>query len=280
MVNKSRYFFSVAEYMGSRAYLYLRNKNMRLFLSPDHYVDTARPIDISIPIVNGSENLRAWYVDPPKMEPVRANGFVGSVVEGGAVNFRDIYFNPHGHGTHTECLGHITEEVYSINETLRSFICKAQLVTLEPVTIWNETYDEEDLVILKDQFDRIAFEKDIDALVIRTTPNPKSKKHFNYSATNPPYLHENVYEVIQRLGIKHLLIDLPSVDRESDGGVLSFHHLFWGVPEAPDHEKTITELIYVPDNVNDGIYLLELQVAAFENDASPSRPVLYQIATV
>lgn len=253
---------------------------MKLFLSPDHYIETEKPIDISIPVVNGDENLRAWYVDPPKMEPVRANGFVGAVAEGGSVNFRDIFFNPHGHGTHTECLGHITEQVHSVNRSMSSFICKAQLVTFEPERIWNEVYDEEDLVILKDQFDSIIFENGIDALVIRTTPNPESKKHMNYSATNPPYLHANVYEVIKRLGIKHLLIDLPSVDRESDGGELKFHHLYWGVPNAPEHEKTITELIYVPDHIIDGVYILELQVAAFENDASPSRPVLYKIESV
>jgi len=49
------------------------------------------------------------------------------------------------------------------------------------------------------------------------------------------------------------------------------------VPENPDYTRTITELIYVPNSVTDGEYLLELQVAAFENDASPSRPVLYNI---
>jgi hypothetical protein len=78
-------------------------------------------------------------------------------------------------------------------------------------------------------------------------------------------------------GIKHLLIDLPSVDRENDGGALAFHHQFWGVPDKLNFERTITELIYVPDSVEDGTYLLELQTAPFENDASPSRPILYQI---
>jgi hypothetical protein len=32
----------------------------------------------------------------------------------------------------------------------------------------------------------------------------------------------------------------------------------------------------VPDDIVDGIYLLEIQMAPFENDASPSRPVLYK----
>jgi hypothetical protein len=73
------------------------------------------------------------------------------------------------------------------------------------------------------------------------------------------------------------LIDLPSVDRECDGGDLVFHHAFWEVPQNPNHERTITELIYVRNEVEDGKYILELQVAPFKNDAAPSRPILYKI---
>ena len=76
---------------------------------------------------------------------------------------------------------------------------------------------------------------------------------------------------------KHLLIDLPSVDRELDGGKLVFHHAFWQVPIDPQFDKTITELIYVNDSIKDGSYILEIQTAPFENDASPSRPILYEI---
>jgi len=34
--------------------------------------------------------------------------------------------------------------------------------------------------------------------------------------------------------------------------------------------------VYVPNSIEDGIYLLNLQIASFENDASPSKPVLYK----
>ena len=79
-------------------------------------------------------------------------------------------------------------------------------------------------------------------------------------------------------GVQHLLIYLPSVDKESDGGELAFHHAFWGVPNNLQFDKTITELVYIKENIKDGSYILNLQVAPFENDASPSRPVLYQIS--
>jgi len=78
------------------------------------------------------------------------------------------------------------------------------------------------------------------------------------------------------LGVKHLLVDIPSVDKEIDGGTLAFHHAFWNVPEQPITNRTITELIYVPNEVEDGHYILELQVSNFDNDAAPSRPLLYK----
>jgi hypothetical protein len=81
-------------------------------------------------------------------------------------------------------------------------------------------------------------------------------------------------------GIKHLLIDLPSVDPEEDGGRLSAHHAFWNYPQQPRLDATITEMVYVPSTIADGLYVLNLQIAPLETDASPSKPVLYSITTI
>jgi len=242
---------------------------MKLYIDSLHFIDTAQPLDISLPLSDSTENPTAWYVSAPRFEPVRANGFIGSVAEGGSVNFRDIYFNPHGHGTHTECCGHITKDFHSVNEKLNQFFYNAYLISIEPKKVDN------DYVIFADQFE-LPTDISIDALVIRTLPNVTSKKTKNYSSTNPAFLDISVMQVLNHYGINHLLIDLPSVDKEEDGGVLAFHHAFFEVPENPN-QKTITEFVFVPDNIKDGLYLLNLQVAPFENDASPSRPVLYAI---
>jgi arylformamidase len=250
---------------------------MRLYLNAEEFVETEEPLDLSLSLRSSETNVRAWYVNPPKFEPVRENGFLGSVKEGGAVNFRDVYFNPHGHGTHTECLGHITEEVYSINEVMKTYFCKAQLVSLSPVIMDYTGSGEMDEVLLKSQFEAIEWDPTVEAIIIRTLPNEATKTSRNYSASNPPFLALDVIDVFDQFGIKHLLIDTPSVDRESDGGALAFHHAFWGVPERPNFERTITELIYVSNEIKDGVYLMDLQVAPFENDAAPSRPLLYKI---
>ena len=39
----------------------------------------------------------------------------------------------------------------------------------------------------------------------------------------------------------------------------------------------MTELIYVPEEIPDGRYLLNLQIADFTSDAAPSRPVLFRL---
>lgn len=234
--------------------------------------DLAQPIDISIPLRASKENVSAWYMEPPKFEPVRTGNWVGDVNHGASVNFRNIFFNPHGHGTHTECVGHISKENYTINQSLRKFFFIAELVTILPEEI------NGDFIITKKQIETMLGEKRPEAIVIRTVSNlPVSKINAQYSDTNPPYIHHEAADYIQSIGIKHLLIDLPSVDKEKDEGKLLAHRAFWKYPHSTHLDATITELIYVPTTILDGTYLLNLQIASFESDASPSKPVLYQI---
>lgn len=234
-------------------------------------VNLSQPIDLSIPMRAGSGQVSAWYVDPISIEPVRGEGFVGAVDQGGAVNFRNIQFNPHGHGTHTECVGHISPDLQSINQELKTYFFSAQVVSVEP------EQQGEDQIITKAQLAPLMDAEPAQALILRTLPNNEAKRTRNYSSTNPPYLEEAAALHIRKKGIQHLLLDLPSVDREVDGGKLLSHRAFWNYPENPRLDATITELIYVPDTVGDGLYLLNIQFAPFENDAAPSRPVLYKI---
>ena len=245
---------------------------MRLYLTTTEFIETSELIDLSMTLQSNPENVRAWYVDPPRMEPVRANGFIGSIEEGGSVNFRDVYFNPHGHGTHTECCGHITKEVYAVNDVLKEYFYRATLITVDP-----EKMENGDLLVQAAQIAPYLQKDFSDAVLIRTLPNALDKKSMNYSGTNPCYFDIEIVDLLNEYGVKHFLVDQPSVDREEDGGALAFHHAFWNVPDNPNFERTITELIYVPNDVVDGTYILEIQLAAFQNDASPSRPILYKI---
>lgn len=249
---------------------------MQLLLGDNTYILTDEGIDCSLSLTNSEQNVRAWYVSPPVIEPVRENGWVGAVAEGGSVNFRNISFNPHGHGTHTECLGHITKTVHSVNGMLDQLLYTALLVSVSAET--REHADgSTDYVIHRALLQEQLQGKKAEALLIRTLPNEASKKMCNYSDTNPIYLDVDVMDLINEMDVKHLLVDLPSVDREKDQGVLAFHHAFWDVPNNPRFDRTITEMIYIDDAVEDGDYMMNLQTAPFENDATPSRPILYPI---
>ena len=103
-----------------------------LYNSKKHQIDLSKPLDISIPLRASKSNVNAWYLDEPKIEPVNVDGETVSVKEGACVNFNNISFNPHAHGTHTECAGHITEEVHSINKNLKQFFFFAEVITVAP----------------------------------------------------------------------------------------------------------------------------------------------------
>lgn len=233
-------------------------------------VDLSKPLDISIPL-STKENPVAWYLDQPHFEPVTDEEWIGLVSKGGDVNFRTITFNPHSHGTHTESVGHITEEIYSVNKHLKQFFFTACLVTVIP-----ERQGDDD--VITEALFKTFFEGSIpEALVIRTLPNMQEKQHMKWSHTNWPYIDEGLMVRFRESGIKHLLIDLPSVDKEKDDGKLLAHHAFWNTAGSLRLDATITEMIYVPHEIPDGRYLLNLQIAPFDNDATPSKPILYAL---
>ncbi len=239
--------------------------------SATYAIDLSKPLDISIPLRGNATNVNAWYVGHPTIEPHKEKSFVGKVSEGSSTNFNDIQFNPHAHGTHTECVGHITNEFYSINKSLKHFFFLAEVITVPPVK------QSDDFVISKKQLEYALGNKKPEALVIRTLPNLTDKLSKQYSHSNPPYLLEEAVQFLVTRELQHLLIDLPSVDKEKDQGALLAHKAFWNFDGELRHNATITEFIFVNNSIKDGSYFLNLQIAPFENDASPSRPVLYKI---
>jgi kynurenine formamidase len=275
--------------------------------------DLSKPLDISIPLQAGVQNANCYYAENPIFETIRFEDiFVGSVAEGGVCNYQRISLTPHGNGTHTECYGHLNNQEknnVTINQCLTTFWFLAHLITLKPTQLTeedlankefsqlNEIAEAGDEVILKknleeklNEIENIENEKMIyEALLIRTLPNSDTKKTKNYSGQNPPYLEPSIGKFLANKNITHLLLDLPSVDKEWDKGKLSVHKGFWniltkntdtnGKNDFSEVRKnaTITELIFVDEKIKDGIYLLNLQIPSLEIDAVPSKPVLYEI---
>lgn len=234
--------------------------------------DLSKPIDLAIPLRDGLENPNCFWAPMPEFSPVRAGDFVGSTAEGGVVNFFNVRLNPHGNGTHTECVGHIARERFVLRECLQEAHFLAKIVSLYP-----RRTDEGDRVLFRDQLEEVFAGNEAEALIIRTLPNDNLKLRQNYSGTNPPYIHHEALEYLAQCGVQHLLLDLPSVDREEDGGQLLGHRAFWQYPQSTRAQATITEMIFVPNSVRDGLYLLNLQTIALDLDASPSKPVVFEL---
>jgi len=232
--------------------------------------DLSQPLDISIPI----GQVKCFYAPDVEIKPYQNGDFTGSVKAGAPVNFFNVFFNPHGNGTHTECMGHISLDHQSVNEEIKQYHFIAKLVSIEL-----EDKQGDQLVTLS-RFKEIFSGSMPEALILRSLPNHLDKLRQDYSGTNPPYLEEKLVQYLVENGVKHLLLDLPSVDREEDGGELKAHKAFWNYPQTDRLDCTITELIYVPDEIEDGLYLLNLQFAPFDLDASPSKPVLYAMKPI
>ncbi len=234
----------------------------------EHEVDLSEPIALSHTISHGEENPNCFFAPDPEFQPLRSGDFVGSIEEGSPVNFYNVMINPHGSTTHTECVGHI-QTGYHLKDCLDQQLFWAYLVTVD-----YDISEEGDKVI-----HRINGLKDIvgesKALILRL--RNWSENGVRYSGTNPIFVNKVLISEINRVGVQHLLVEIPSIDREEDGGRLEAHREFWFPNGDLKKNKTITELIRVPDEVEDGPYLLNLQVLNIALDVSPSNPIIYKI---
>jgi kynurenine formamidase len=260
----------------------------------DYAIDLGSPLDISIPMrFDGVDQPSVFGTPAPAMRPFVGGDFIGSVRQGGAVNCEIYMIIPHCNGTHTECVGHIAEERISIADILTDTLIPATLVTIAPESAadTHETYDpayeKKDTIISRAELEKAlqgGAPGFLEALIIRTIPNGHEKVSRNYDQDPPAFFSRTAMEYIVTLGVKHLLVDVPSVDRLKDEGKLTCHHTYWQVEaESSDiaaadaSPRTITEMIYVPDDVRDGSYILNLQIAPFMADAAPSRPILFEV---
>lgn len=252
-------------------------------------------LDIGIPLNFQGPQPSSYGLPPATSRAYRDGQWVGDVREGGSCNFAEIRFTPHCNGTHTESVGHLSDTLFSIHEVLQDNFIPATVITISP-QLPSQTTDSYDpapaatdalitRALLEKALDGIGQEM-IQALVIRTLPNPLDKRQWGYQDHLPPYFSLEAMTYIHEIGVTHLLVDLPSVDRLHDEGKLRNHRIFWQLPQeghavSADNpyamERTITEFIFVPPSVADGHYVLDLQIAAFVSDAAPSRPRLYAL---
>jgi len=131
------------------------------------------------------------------------------------------------------------------------------------------------------------------ALCVRTAPNSPLKRSAHWEGARAPFFTPAALALARALGAAHVAVDVPSLDREDDGGALLAHREWWAQPPrgepppaagspaaaaaAQGAARLVTELAFFPDAADDGLYLLNLGVAAVDLDAAPSRLVLHAL---
>lgn len=237
--------------------------------------------------------LRCFGAPAASSVPLEVGDFNGRVSRGASCNCSVLTLTPHANCTHTESVGHLTVERFDVQALIPQRLLLACLMTLEP-EIAADSRDSSvpqprsaDLLVTRAQLEavwsaapspRLAAR----AAIIRTQPNEADK--FTAEDATAPFLSTEAASLLVERGIEHLVLDVPSADRASDGGVLNAHRIFFGLPPgstqlAQAHRRscTITELAYIGDAIADGWYLLALHTPAIAGDAVPSRPVLYPL---
>lgn len=258
-------------------------------------IDESNPVNIAIPLDFYGAQPNAYDVERATSKPCEAGELIGDTRRGGSCNFEQITFIPHCNGTHTECVGHITDERIFVNDCLKDVFVFAELISVLPEkpSETNDSYpielNENDLLITRSTIENALQKPKTESqspksLIVRTLPNDDSKLSKTYIDEIPPFFSTEAIEFLNEIGIEHLLVDFPSIDRIFDEGKLSNHRIFWNVEDGKYElnaksfpRKTVTELIYVSNETADGEYLLNLQIAPFAADASPSRPILFRI---
>lgn len=229
--------------------------------------DLATAIDISIH-VGGSESPSAFGLPHASFSPFAYGDTTLSIESGAPVQCEIITMAPHANGTHTECVGHLAGKGYTVNTLMNELVDEAQLITVNP------THVDGDVVVMLEDLELAWAHRDTSTLVIRTLPNGDWKRSAQWEIANAPYIHVDAMDLIVRSGVRHLIIDAPTVDRLEDHGVLASHHRFWQWPNEPRLDCTITELVYIPSYISDGRYLVLFNIAPLHSDAAPSRPIL------
>ncbi len=256
--------------------------------------DFGEPLSIAIPL--DFDGPQPSFFDAPAAtaRPYRAGSFVGDTRIGGSCNCELLTLAPHCNGTHTECVGHVTDDRIAVSERLRGGIVLALLVTLQPaVAPWSQEDSDPPPAAGDALITAAALEAAVAghegpsprALIVRTLPNSAGRLQQAYRGEAPaPYLSRQAAAWLVERNIDHLVLDLPSADRADDRGRLTAHRVFFGLPAGSRHAReatrpqaSITELAWVAPTIRDGWYLLDLQIPAFLADAAPSRPLLYPV---
>ena len=280
----------------------MNDMKIMIELSNEKYqLNTLKPLSLAIPVIfQTKENIAMqpnhFSAHFAASEPMNAGTFIGDTEQGGSCNVNELTINPHCNGTHTETVAHICDFKHEHSKKIIDIylppFMPCVLVSINPKHRCDTSENYTPALSANDELiTRIALEdligrysnEQLQCLALRTLPNNEDKCRQIYAQNNqPPFFSREAILYLNEREVEHLILDIPSLDRLHDDGLLTCHHLFWQVDEG-NHQasekslvnKTITEMAFIDNEISDGFYFINLQVPAFANDAAPSNPTLY-----
>lgn len=254
--------------------------------APASGLDFAAATALALQLDFNAPHPRHFGAPAAESHPLRVGDFEGEVVRGASCNCNRISLVPHCNGTHTEGVGHLTVQQVPLQQYVPLSPLPALLLTVapEPADACTEDSDPApqpgDRVVTRAALLRAwrGFPgPPVPALLLRTGARLETD--------NPPYVTRQFMQELVARGVEHLVLDLPSVDRANDEGRLTAHRVFFGLPphsvdraQATRAHCTLTELAHFPPTLADGPCALQLQLAPFNGDAVPSRPLHIPLA--
>lgn len=247
-----------ATFNANRHCLALANSMISLKIDDTQYelnINGAIPIHTTI---SEATPWRCFGIEPVKYEKLFR------IRDGVGCNCDRINFCPHANGTHIESRAHVYEDGERVLESIKG---------LSPLLVAK-------LIDIRSISQEIVPQEHYTAVIVRSSTVNKhmASSNFDFTGTNPPCITVSAMRHILAAfpNTQVLLVDLPSVDPESDGGQLLVHKEFFSRPKT----VAIVELCHIPEYIQQGTFALALNVAPFDSDACPCAPIIYPLKKI
>ena len=215
--------------------------NITISLANKHYqVNTDFAFNAAITLSFSKQQPNHFSAQYATSKPMTAGSFIGDTEQGGSCNVNELSINPHCNGTHTETIAHICDKSAELALPISAIelppLMPCTLISVTPQSAENITDDYTPALNLEDKvISRQLLEQQLNStsdeqlmsVAIRTLPNNDNKLTTSYNEQyQPPFFTRDAILYLNERGVSHLLVDIPSIDRLNDDGLLTCHHLF------------------------------------------------------
>lgn len=216
------------------------------------------PISVSRTIVLNPQyrSSGAFHLPSFSTSTFEAGDFVGDLKRGGSCRVDIHSYSPHNF-THIESCAHIDINGNTLDKIDRKKL--SGIVFLADLSSVSDDFVEWDPLIGKFDY------KKLDALAIKTSASLLPQDH-NFTQSDFMAIHQTTAQKLFDMDIDLLILDLPSMDKETDN-TLSSHKIFFGSDQNVNTQKTIIELAYF-QNLEEGYYYYVLTPPILQTDAT------------